>query len=122
MALVIPGVTQSIYESFETNLRPTVDYEIADKLGGLHGIEGLTDAERKGAWAEATPFYFRPARDSPWGTYYSPFAAFSNASARPAGCAGSHRREPSPNRETGTAHGYRTLDHNRPGASALRRF
>jgi hypothetical protein len=43
-----------------------VEYEIADKLSGLHNADGLSDAERKGAWAEATAFHFIHLEESPW--------------------------------------------------------
>jgi hypothetical protein len=79
MALSIPATTQAVLDALETDRPPTVDYEVADKLSGLHRAEGLTDAERKGAWAEATPFHFMPAEESPWGTHYGPVASFTEA-------------------------------------------
>ena len=73
MALQVPASTRSILEAFDKESQPTVDYEIAGKLSGLHQAEGLTDAERKGAWAEASAFSFLAVEDgSPWGTYYGP--------------------------------------------------
>jgi hypothetical protein len=79
MALSIPATTQAVLDALERDRPPTVDYEVADKLSGLHRAEGLTDAERKGAWAEATPFHFMPAEESPWGTHYGPVASFTEA-------------------------------------------
>jgi hypothetical protein len=70
MALTIPAVTQTIIDEFETAKLPTLDYEIADKLGGVMRIEGLSNDERKGAWAESTAFNLHPSDESPWGTYY----------------------------------------------------
>ncbi len=79
MALSIPATTQAVLDALERDRPPTVDYEVADKLSGLHMADGLTDAERKGAWAEATPFHFMPAQESPWGTHYGPVASFTGA-------------------------------------------
>lgn len=83
MALSIPVSTQSILDTIEANRQPILDYEIADKLSGLHRGDGLTDAERKGAWAEATAFHFMPTDESPWGTHYGPIAAFSKPDGTP---------------------------------------
>jgi hypothetical protein len=47
-------------------------YEVAQQLSGLHNADGLSDAERKGAWAEASAFNFAPSDESPWGTHYGP--------------------------------------------------
>jgi hypothetical protein len=79
MALSIPATTQAVLAALERDRPPTVDYEVADKLSGLHMADGLTDAERKGAWAEATPFHFMRAQESPWGTHYGPVASFTGA-------------------------------------------
>ena len=83
MALIIPATTQSILQAFEADQLPTVDYEIAEKLSGLHNAEGLTDAERKGAWAEATAFHFMPIEDCPWGTHYGPISVLTTADGTP---------------------------------------
>jgi hypothetical protein len=66
MALIIPVTTRSILDAFDAGRTPTVEYEIADKLSGLHNADGLSDAERKGAWAEATAFHFIHLEESPW--------------------------------------------------------
>ena len=79
MALSIPATTQAVLDALEHGLPPTVDHEVAQRLSGLHVAERLTDAERKGAWAEATPFHFIPAKESPWGTHYGPLASFTEA-------------------------------------------
>jgi hypothetical protein len=59
VAISIPRTTQAVLDAFEK--------------------EVLTDAERKGAWAEATPFNFMPAEENPWGTHYRPVASFTEA-------------------------------------------
>ena len=83
MALTIPAATQAIIDEFEASTFPTVDYEIADKFGGVMRVEGLSPAERKGAWAESTPFHLRPSEDSPWGTYYAPSAVLTKPDGTP---------------------------------------
>src|ERR1700679_276263 len=83
MALTIPAATQAIIDEFEGSNPPTVDYEVADKFGGVMRMEGLSLAERKGAWAESTPFHLRPSDDSPWGTYYGPVAVLTNPDGTP---------------------------------------
>jgi hypothetical protein len=83
MALTIPAATQSILQGIEIDRQPILDYEVAGKLGGLHNIDGLTEAERKGACAEATAFHFRPTDESPWGTYYGPFATLTKQDDSP---------------------------------------
>lgn len=72
MSLSIPVSTRTILEAIEANPEPSVDYELGDKLAGLHRAEGLTESERKGAWAESSAFSFRPMDESPWGTHYGP--------------------------------------------------
>jgi Domain of unknown function (DUF4209) len=72
MTLTIPPTTRAILERIEADQQPTVEYEIAHQLAGLHRADGLADAERKGAWAEAAAFNFTPVDESPWGTYYGP--------------------------------------------------
>jgi Domain of unknown function (DUF4209) len=73
MPLTIPASTQSILDTIEAERQPILDFEISSKLSGLHQADGLTDSERKGAWAEASAFNFQPAEvNSPWGTYYGP--------------------------------------------------
>jgi hypothetical protein len=83
MALTIPAATQAIIDEFEASKLPTVDYEIADRFGGVMRMDGLSPAERKGAWAESTPFHLRPSEDSPWGTYYAPIAVLSKPDGTP---------------------------------------
>ena len=83
MALTIPAATQAIIDEFEGSNQPTVDYEIADKFGGVLRMEGLSLAERKGAWAESTPFHLRPSEDSPWGTHYAPIAVLTKPDGTP---------------------------------------
>jgi hypothetical protein len=53
VSLTIPASTRQILDAIEAERQPTVEYQIAGKLSGLHQAEGLTDEERKGAWAEA---------------------------------------------------------------------
>jgi hypothetical protein len=72
MALTLPASTLAVLAKTETDKEPTPEYEIGHKLSGLHAADGLTDPERKGAWAEASAFLFIPAEESPWGTYYGP--------------------------------------------------
>lgn len=72
MSLLVPASTKSVLSQIETDRQPALDYEIGGKLSGLHQAEGLTEAERKGAWAEASAFNFTPLSESPWGTYYGP--------------------------------------------------
>jgi hypothetical protein len=79
MTLTVPATTSSVLDTIEAARQPTVDYEVAAKLSGLHHADGLTDPERKGAWAEASAFNFRPTEESPWGTHYGPvFIATKN--------------------------------------------
>lgn len=70
--LTIPATTQAVLDRIEADPEPTVEYEIAQQLSGLHQADGLPDAERKGAWAEAAAFNFTPMEESPWGTQYGP--------------------------------------------------
>lgn len=72
MTLTIPATTQAVLDRIEADSEPTVEYEIAQQLSGLHQADGLTDAERKGAWAEAAAFNFMLMEESPWGTQYGP--------------------------------------------------
>ena len=72
MPLTLPPATQTILQEYESSTEPTVDYEIASKLSGIHQAEGLTADERKGAWAEATAFNLRLMDESPWHTRYGP--------------------------------------------------
>src|SRR5262245_25235629 len=80
MSLTIPASTRNVLDSIEAERQSTVYYEIAGKLSGLHQAEGLTDEERKGAWAEASAFNFSEGNgDSPWGTHFRPtFVATKN--------------------------------------------
>jgi hypothetical protein len=72
MPLTLPPATQNVLEHYESSAEPTVDYEIAGKLSGIHQAERLTSDERKGAWAEATAFNLRLMDESPWHTRYGP--------------------------------------------------
>jgi cation transport regulator ChaC len=80
MSLTIPASTKKVLEVIEAKRQPTVEYQIAGKLSGLHQAEGLTDQERKGAWAEASAFNFSGAHgESPWDTHFRPtFVATKN--------------------------------------------
>jgi hypothetical protein len=79
MTLTLPATTRSVLDAIEAARQPTVDYDVAGKLSGLHTADGLTEPERKGAWAEASAFNFRPTKESPWGTHYGPlFIATKN--------------------------------------------
>ena len=42
MALSIPATTQAVLDALERGRPPTVDYEVADRLSGLHRAEGLS--------------------------------------------------------------------------------
>jgi hypothetical protein len=83
MALTIPAATQAVIDEFEASNQPTVDYEIAEKFGGVMRMDGLSLDERKGAWAESTPFHLRPSEDSPWGTYCGPIAVLTKPDGTP---------------------------------------
>jgi hypothetical protein len=80
MPLNLPTTAQTILAAVDAERLPILDYEVAHKLSGLHRADGLTDPERKGAWAEESAFSFRPAEESsPWGTHYGPiFTATKN--------------------------------------------
>lgn len=79
MALTPPATTIAVLEEIESAQQPTVDYEVAGKLSGLHQADGLSEAERRGAWAEASAFNFRLMEESPWHTRYGPvFTATKN--------------------------------------------
>jgi len=83
MAFTIPAATQAIVDEYEASNLPTVDYEIADRFGNVLRREDLSPDERKGAWAESTPFQLTQAPDSPWGTYYGPIAVLTNPDGTP---------------------------------------
>ncbi len=56
------------------------DYEPGSMLGGTHRVEGLSDSQQKGAWAESSVFNLLPQRrdeTSIWGTYFGPMARFT---------------------------------------------
>ena len=72
MTFTLPATTRAILDAIEAARQPIVDYEVAHPLFGLHNADGLSDAERKGAWAEASAFNFRLSDGSPWGTDYGP--------------------------------------------------
>jgi hypothetical protein len=72
MALVVPDSTRAVLDLMDTDVKPTGVSELSQKLSGLHQAAGLTEAERKGAWAEASAFNFLPSDTSPWGTHYGP--------------------------------------------------
>jgi hypothetical protein len=72
MSLSIPASTQQVIDAIEAARQPTADFEVGSKLSGLHQAQGLTDADRKGAWAEASAFNFTPETENPWGTHYGP--------------------------------------------------
>src|ERR1700732_2741373 len=83
MTLSIPATTRAVLDAIETARQPTVDYEVAHQLSGLHNADGLTDAERKGAWAEASAFNFMPSDESPWGTHYGPVMSATKKDGTP---------------------------------------
>src|SRR5580698_5612956 len=83
MALTIPFATHAIIDEYEATNNPTIDYEIADRFGGVMRMDGLSLDERKGAWAESVPFNLRPSEDSPWGTYYGPIGAVPEPDGTP---------------------------------------
>jgi hypothetical protein len=79
MSLTLPATTLAALEEIENAQQPTVDYEVSGKLSGLHQAEGLSEDERRGAWAEASAFNFRLMEESPWHTRYGPtFTATKN--------------------------------------------
>jgi hypothetical protein len=79
MALVLPDSTRQIVDKLEAAPEPTVDYEICGKLTEPLRAEGLSPHERKGAWAEMTPFNLREAEEgSPWGTHYGPMMTMAD--------------------------------------------
>src|SRR5581483_8225363 len=75
--------THSMLEELDRRREPLLEYEIADQLSAFHRADGLSDAERNGSWAEAAAFHFMPIKDSPWGTYYGPFASAIAADGKP---------------------------------------
>jgi hypothetical protein len=83
MPLTVPPTTLAILEEIESARQPTVDYEIAGKLSGLHQADGLTEAERRGAWAEASAFIFTLVPESPWHTHYGPVFTATKADGTP---------------------------------------
>ena len=83
MPLTLPPATQKILEEYESSTEPTVDYEIAGKLSGIHQAEGLTTDERKGALAEATAFNLRLMDESPWHTRYGPMFTVAKQDGTP---------------------------------------
>ena len=72
MALTLPATTLAALAEIESTQRPTVDYEVAGKLAGLHQAEGLSEDERRGGWAESSAFNFQLMEESPWHTRYGP--------------------------------------------------
>jgi lysyl-tRNA synthetase class 1 len=83
MYLTIPTITRDVLNAFESSTEPTVDYELSSKLSGLHQVTGLTEDERKGAWAEAAAFNFMPSKESPWGTHFGPVFAATKPDGTP---------------------------------------
>jgi hypothetical protein len=83
MALAIPDSTQAVIAAIEAELKPAEVDELSQTLAGLHLAEGLSDAERKGAWAEASAFNFMESSDSPWGTHYGPVIRGTNPDGSP---------------------------------------
>jgi hypothetical protein len=83
MSLTIPTITRDVLNAFESSTEPTVDYELSSKLSGLHQVTGLTEDERKGAWAEAAAFNFMPSKESPWGTHFGPVFAATKPDGTP---------------------------------------
>jgi cation transport regulator ChaC len=83
MTLTVPATTLAILDEIETARQPSVDYEISGKLSGLHRAHGLTEAERRGAWAEASAFNFTLMDESPWHTRYGPDSTAIKADGTP---------------------------------------
>lgn len=83
MTLTIPNSTRDILDAAETARQPMVEYELSSRLSGLHQADGLSDPERKGAWAEAAAFNFTPAKESPWNTHYGPVFAATKQDGSP---------------------------------------
>lgn len=84
MTITIPATTRAILDAFDIDRQPTVDYEVASRLSGLHLADGLTEPERKGGWAEASAFDFRLVDEgSLWGTQYGPKFEATNVDGTP---------------------------------------
>jgi hypothetical protein len=83
MSLTIPPMTRNALDRIESSIEPTVDYELSSRLSGLHQTPGLTEDERKGAWAEAAAFNFVSAKESPWGTHFGPVFAATKPDGTP---------------------------------------
>ena len=80
MSLEVPDLVREKLHQLERELRPLHDYEPGSIFGGLHNTEGLSDSEKKGAWAEGSVFNLLPQRrDEPsvWGTYFGPMTRFT---------------------------------------------
>ena len=75
MPLQILAGTQQILEDVDAEMRPLVEFELADRLSNVLSDDGLTSEERKGASAEWAAFFFRELADEdagPWNTHYGP--------------------------------------------------
>jgi hypothetical protein len=75
MAITIPSSVSNRLQTIEDDVQPIKDYEIGSRLSGLHQADGLTEAERKGAWAESAAFNFMAMgsdEQSVWGTHFGP--------------------------------------------------
>ena len=85
MALALPTEVKTRIEALENDVKPVLDYEIASDLGAPHRAEGLSQEERKGAWAEVAAFNFMTSRtgdESVWGTYFAPMSSWTTADGK----------------------------------------
>ena len=77
----IPAWVRAVMSRFENMTAPFQEVEIADALGSVRKGEGnLGDEDFQGFVAEWSAFLFgeRRAKDSVWGTYFSPFMSAKN--------------------------------------------
>lgn len=75
MPLKLPEGLKETLERLDRDLPPLKRYEPGSMFAGAHDAEGLTDDERKGAWAEGAVFNLSSkirGEASVWGTHFGP--------------------------------------------------
>jgi hypothetical protein len=76
MEIQVPDSVREVRERFDSENTPLDEREIGFALWKSASTQpDLTEAQRRGVWAEIAPFKFRPSpsdQSSAWGTYFGP--------------------------------------------------
>jgi hypothetical protein len=83
MTLTLPATMRTIFDAIDAARQPIANCEVAHQISGLQQVDGLSDAQRRGAWAEALASNFRPSDEISRGTRCGPIFKATKAGGTP---------------------------------------